>query len=48
MKNFDERLKEELNQENIQIPTEIHTRVEDTLNGLPENEEKITKNISMY
>lgn len=43
MKNFDERMKEELNQEDIQIPEEVHARVEETLNSLSEKEEKITK-----
>ena len=43
MKNFDERIKEELNQEDIQIPEKVHARVEETLNSLTEKEEKITK-----
>ena len=43
MKNFDERMKEELNQEDIQIPEKVHARVEETLNSLTEKEEKITK-----
>lgn len=43
MKNFDERIKEKLNQENIEIPEEVHARMEETLNNLPEKEEKISK-----
>lgn len=43
MKNFDERMKEKLNQEDIQIPEKVHARVEETLNSLTEKEEKITK-----
>lgn len=43
MKNFDERIKNELNQEDVQIPKEVHAKMEETLNSLPEKEEKIMK-----
>jgi len=43
MKNFDERIKEEIKREDIQIPEEVYARVEETLNSLSEKEEKVTK-----
>lgn len=43
MTNFDERIKDKLNQQEIQIPEEVLVRIDDTLNNLPEKEEKINK-----
>ena len=43
MKNFDERIKDELKNENIIVPQEVHSKLEETLQNLPEKEEKITK-----
>lgn len=50
MKNFDEKMKEELKKENIVVPEEVHARFEDTLQTLPEkNETKTRKDFrSMY
>lgn len=43
MTNFDERVKEEISQDDIQIPEEVHAKIESTLNDLPEKETKVTK-----
>ncbi len=43
MTNFDERVKEEISQDDIQIPEEVHAKMEETLNSLPEKETKVTK-----
>ena len=43
MTNFDEKVKETLSEENIQIPETVHSRIEETLNTLPKNEGKINK-----
>lgn len=43
MKNFDERVKEELMNEQIDVPEEVHEKIENTLNSLPEKEVKTEK-----
>lgn len=43
MTNFDERIKEEFKNENIVVPEEVHAKLEDTLQNLPEREVKTTK-----
>jgi len=43
MTNFDERMKEELKNENIIVPEKVHAKLEDTLKALPESEVKVTK-----
>lgn len=43
MTNFDDKMKRELEQESIVVPEEVHAKLEETLQSLPENEEKITK-----
>lgn len=43
MTNFDEKIKEEISQNDIQIPEEVLAKMEETLHSLPEKETKVTK-----
>ena len=43
MTNFDKKIREELEQENFVIPEEVHAKIEETLQKLPEKEMKVSK-----